>query len=76
MPPMNEHNEFDVKPGVYTYKEIHFVVLDVITHHNQQPLPEPNVVYRSVMAPIVNGRAIHERYTVPLSYFKENFNAE
>lgn len=73
---MNDHNEFDVKPGIYTYKEIHFVVLDVITHQNQQPLPEPLVMYRNLSAPIVNGRAIHERDTVTLSYFKENFKPE
>lgn len=73
---MKEHNEFDVKPGVYEYKGIHFVVLDVITHHMHLPLAEPHVMYRNLMAPIVNNRAIHERYTVPLSYFKENFNAE
>lgn len=85
---MDEHNEHDIRPGIYTHKEMAYtiVVLDVVTHTFDQkacsliPLPEPTVLFRDVTAPVrnINGKYIraHERTTVPISYFKLNFKSE
>lgn len=79
---INEHNEFELKPGVYELLSATVVVTDIITHTidpktgGLSTLPEPLVVYRDLSVPVrdIGGKPtqVHERTTVPISYFKSN----
>lgn len=70
---MNLHNEFGIKPGAYHLGKETIVVTDVLTHDTTNPLPEPLVIYRPLVAPVehVDGKptAIHRRYSMPVKDF-------